>query len=156
MGHSIAVDHHRRKAEAGPFHQFPGVEPVHETVIPFRPLRLQQLDYQPAPSGHVADQACPHSALLPRLEPDLARVTPTGGVASHVGRPAEASDPVDHGGGAVAVAVDLQCRPDEGIDGVMAGALAEGAVRSQLPFRADEEDVGAGRDIILRSNLGAE
>src|SRR5208283_707767 len=106
----------------------PGIELVHEALDPLWPASLQHLDHQLAASGHVADEARPHAALLSRLDPGFARMAPPGRVAPHIGGAPETGDPVGHCGGTVAVPVDLERGAHEGICGVVSGGLGEGPV----------------------------
>ena len=94
--------------------------------------------------------------LAPGLQPRRARVAAAARVGAHVGRAAEAGDPAQRRGRAVAGQVDLQRRADEQVAGVVAGGLAEGAVGAQAAVRAGEEDVRPGADVVLHADLGAE
>ena len=77
-------------------------------------------------------------------------------IGAHVGRAAEAGDAVGGDRRAVALEVDLQGRADEHVAGIEPGRLAEGAVRAQRAVRPGEEDVGAGRNVVLHADLGTE
>ena len=152
----VAVNHDGRHLKTGPLHQLPGVKFVNEALDTLRPTCLQDLDDEFAATGHIANKACPHTALLPYLDPGVAGMAPAGRVAAHVGCAPETGDTVGYGSGAVSIPVDLKCGAHEGIHGIVPDSLAEGPVRPEVPVWSHEEDIRPGRHVVLCSHLGTK
>ena len=68
--------------------------------------------------------------LLAGFQPGRAGMAPPCGIRAHVRRAAEARDAIQRRGRAVAGEIDLQCRADEHVAGIVACRLRECAVRA--------------------------
>jgi hypothetical protein len=76
-------------------------------------------------------------------------------------RPCRASRPAfsqaaERGGGGISGEIDLQCRADEHVAGVMARRLAHGAIGAHGAVGAGEENIGPSADIGLHAKFGAK
>ena len=77
-------------------------------------------------------------------------------VVPHVRRTTETGEPsLGHGRG-VGVCVELERRPDEHVDRVLARELAQHAIRPQAAIASCEVDVRSGRDVALHAGLATE
>ena len=116
---------------------------------------LDHLHHQLAAARDAADVGLRASARRPSARPGW------HGAAPRASAPMLGAPPKPAMRSSVAVEllpcqIDLQRRADEQVAGIVAGRLAEGAVRAHRPVRPGEEHIGARGDVILHAELGTE
>ena len=81
---------------------------------------------------------------------------PSVGIVAHVRCASKAGEPSGCDRGGVRIAIHLQRRPDERIDRVLSGKLAEHTVGAQAAVPPGEENIGARADVVVHAHLAAE
>ena len=149
MADVVAVDHHRRDRHAGILADLDGVERFDERRDPALLECLRDLHHQfsTAQRGRLP---------VREAQPRGGRVPATVRVVSHVRGAAEPGQPAVGDGRRVGVSIDLQRRPDEHVDCVLAGELTQHPVGSQRSVPSGEEHVGPGRGVTLHPGFAAE
>ncbi|RMQ67513.1 hypothetical protein ALP99_05716 [Pseudomonas syringae pv. tomato] len=154
MGDVVAVDHDGCQRHAAFLRHFDRIKGFDEGRFAALLKRLDHLHHEFFTALQIGSRAV--FGLLAHVQPGRGGMAAATRVMTHVRRATETCQAPTGDGRGMPVAIDLQGRADEQVNGVLASQLAELPVRTQRAVAPGEEHVRAGGDVVFHAQFGAE